>query len=57
MLTKQEQRKLAKEHWEWLEALLRLCGLPDAEMKRLEYIYKTVWAHAIKHGKEVNDEV
>ena len=42
MMTNQDIRDLAEEHWEWLESLLHK-------------IYVDAMIHGIKHGQEVNN--
>ena len=38
-MTEEEARKLAEEHWKWLESLLRK-------------LYVDAMVHGIKHGQE-----
>jgi len=40
--------QLATEHWLWLEPLLEFPLSKD----RVEYLFITVWEHAVKHYRE-----
>lgn len=42
-MTEEESRKLAEEHWKWLESLLHK-------------IYVDAMIHGIKHGQESKEE-
>lgn len=55
-MTDQEAQKLAEEHWNWIEPLLRLCGIGDEELRRTKYLFITGGVHMVKHEREAKNE-
>jgi len=49
-----EIKKIADEHWEWVEGLFN--ALPDGsvfDVATMEYLYKTAFAHGAKHAQQL----
>ena len=46
-------KKLADEHWKWLEELLKTMNTQEYYLDTLEYIYKTAFIHGAKHQREL----
>jgi len=43
-------RKLADDHWEYIEEVLRLEGVEEERIDRTGFYYKTAFIHGYKHG-------
>lgn len=48
-------KKLANEHWNWLNGLLDSIGDID-DKKLIEYVYKTAFIHGAKHAFELMED-
>jgi len=52
-MTEKEIKKMADEHWKWIEGLWE--SMPDDTgfgLSATEYLYKTAFMHGWKHAKE-----
>lgn len=53
MLNEKEVKKIADEHWKWIEGLWE--SMPDDTVFGLsatEYLYKTAFVHGFKHASQ-----
>ncbi len=48
--TEEQIKELAKEHWDWLEPILRFIGRP-LNIEEVEYLFRTAIEHGYKHGQ------
>ena len=46
-------KKLADEHWDWLEGLFKTLDTQKYHLDTLSYIYKTAFIHGAKHQREL----
>ena len=45
--------KLSESHWRWVEGLLSSLKLsPEQALLSIGYVYKTAFAHGVKHAQE-----
>ncbi len=49
-MTPEEARKLAEEHWAWLEGILEAGNVSITELHTRLYV--AAFIHGIKHGQE-----
>ena len=47
-----EIKKLADDHWKWVEGFISTMSDMDWEVSSLEYLYKTAFVHGYKHGSQ-----
>ena len=45
-------RKLAEEHWTWVEGLLNCRDYDPDLLEEMQYLYITAFTHGYKHAKE-----
>lgn len=48
--------KLASDHWNYIEGILKAHDLDDKYIKTIEYHYKTAFIHGYKHAMEDFDK-
>lgn len=42
--------ELAEQHWKYIENILRIHGIDEAEITRIGFHYKQVMKYGYKHG-------
>jgi len=55
-VTEEEAKKLAENHWDWLEPIIDKIPFMSRDNELLGYLYKTALVHGIKHGKELGEK-
>ena len=45
-------RKLAKEHWKWVNRMLKETDEPKGNVKTIGVYYRAAFIHGYKHAKE-----
>ena len=43
-------KELTQEHWKYIEDVLINHGIPDSELERIGFHYRTAMIHGYKHG-------